>query len=159
MNLAILWLFLACLDPRICYCEADIKGEEKTNIDDRFISTTIKLMAKAYIATVDLEGIKKKQIEKIMHMEEKDFKARLGKFCGELRGTPIEGIYGISGASTREYVISVIKRLEKKDITRIVDSISDKLAADKVKEYFTSRQKTYSSNSLRMGLIHGDRPS
>ena len=53
-------------------------------------------MAKAYIATADLEGIKKKQIEKIIHMEEKDFKARLGKFCGELRGTPLEDIYGIS---------------------------------------------------------------
>lgn len=145
MSLFILWLFLLCLNPRICYCEADIKGEEKTNIDDRFISTTIKLMAKAYIATADLEGIKKKQIEKIMHMEEKYFKTSLGKFCGELRGTPLEGIYGISGDSTREYVISVIKRLDKKEITKIVDCIPDKLVSDKVREYFASRQKTYSN--------------
>ncbi len=139
--------FLVLLNPNsfLRFCEGEAIPKESINIDDRFISTSIKLMLKSYILTADLKEIKKAHIERLKNMKEESFKEELNRFCNELKGSPLEGIYGISINSTREEVISVIDRLDKKEINKIVNSLPDKLIADRIKNYFSSRHKMYSN--------------
>ena len=113
----------------------------KANAMDKIISSTLKVLAKTYVKTANLEDIKKKNIKKIERKSDEKFRVQFEKIYAEIKDTPLEEILDLSPMATKEDVVKRINKLTKKEFYKVIDSIPDYLIGQKVKEYFDSHNK------------------
>lgn len=128
-----------------------VLAQEKTSIGDKFIGSTFKSLAKAYISVVDLKKLKKTNIEKIKAMDEEKFEKRYAKVFMVISELPkkVRTTYGISEGMTKEQVTRKINSWDKKKICGIIDSIPEELIAKYFKEYVNkSKQNVKDSNLI-----------
>ena len=104
---------------------------------DNSIAVTIKVLAKAFVQTADLEKIKTKHVKSLLKMNEEKFQKRYSEIYDVLKDIPLElrTHYGVTEHMTKEEVIRDVRSLDKKDLIQIIDGIPDQAVIKHVKNY------------------------
>lgn len=109
----------------------------EANAGDRIIGATIKSVVKLVVATTNIEKVKKKLINKLEKIEDKEFRIRYTNFYGLIKDLPqdIKDTYRVTPRMTREQMIKNIKSVDKKTVYKIINRIPDKMVAGLFKQY------------------------
>ncbi|MDD5688560.1 MAG: hypothetical protein PHE88_12095 [Elusimicrobia bacterium] len=120
-----------------------IYAGEDVSMFDKMISITFKSLAKSYIATSDIDNLKKKNIDKLIKMDEKKFRKQYLKTYPDLQKLPqpIRTKYGITEKLTKKQAIKIFAKFDKKALYEIIDSVPHYLIAEKFKESIGMQQK------------------
>ncbi len=108
-----------------------------SSFGDNSIAVTIKVLAKAFVETADLEKVKAKQIKSLSKMNETKFQKRYTEIYDALKDIPPElrTRYGVTEHMAKEEAIRNIRSLDKKDLVQIIDGIPDQVIIKYVKDY------------------------
>lgn len=115
---------------------------ESQKLRELFISTSIKSIAKAYIAVTDLDKLKQTNINKIRKMEDREFRVKYTKIYIDLKDMPknVKDAYGLSDTMDKTTAIKKIESVEKKDLYIIIDSIPDIYIVRHFDDYLAERK-------------------
>ncbi len=110
-------------------------AEVRSSVEDKMISSTIKSLAKAYVATADIEKLKKKNIERIRKMDAARFRQQYDDAYETLKDLPhkLKVRYSIKETMTKEQAIANIVSLDKKTIYETIDAVPDAIVAEQVR--------------------------
>lgn len=143
-------IFLCLL--AIAFPLQNIYAEQRPSVSEKIIGSTFKTLAKAFVATADIEKIKSGNIKKIRKMPKEKFQQRYAKIYPVLNGLPntLKNQYNLSENLSREEATSAIESLNKQKIYRIINIIPDTLIASQFKAYLAqAKQKIQESNLVR----------
>lgn len=113
---------------------------ERPKLEDRLIALTFKGLAKAFIATADIEKLKETNIHKIKNMPEEKLQRKYAKVYDTLKTCPgLAATYGITQNLSREDIIKKLELLDKKQMYEIVGAVPDEFIAGQFKEYVSSK--------------------
>ena len=135
----------------LCFCNY-VFAQDKISLEDKAIGLTFKILAKAFITTVDFNKFKKENIDKINKMDEEKFKKRYAKAYLVIKDLPsnIKNQYKIYESMDKKQAIINIGLLDKKKAYGIIDSIPDTLISEQFKLYLDKRkQKIQNSNVIQ----------
>ncbi|MDP2980706.1 MAG: hypothetical protein Q8N67_01385 [Candidatus Omnitrophota bacterium] len=120
----------------ILFFQSPVYAEAAT-IKQKVVGKTIKIVARIAVATTNIEKTKKRLVNKLRLMEDKQFRAQYAEFYELVKDIPrdIKIAYNVTPAMTREQMIENIESLDKKNIYKIISSIPDKTVAELFKEY------------------------
>ena len=125
-------------------------AEEKASAQDRIIGSTFKTLAKAFVATVDINKLKKNNIDKLNKMDEGKFKKHYVKVYGVIKDLPdnLKARYLVAEDFTKEEAIKDIKSLDKKKLYEIIDSIPDTIIAQQFRQYLAKQADRIQKSNL-----------
>ena len=121
-------------------------------IADKIIAATFKTLAKAYVATANLEKIKKTQMSHLEGMDNDKFQKRFNKIQATLSPLPasFKSKYGLKDQMTKEEVIMEIEKLDKKRISQMIEETPDSFIAFQFKKYLNDfKQDTKESDWVK----------
>lgn len=148
----------ACLNILvfIIFLSLNISAAEETvpkaGIGDKMIASTFKTLAKAYVATVNLEKVKKTQISHLEGMNDNKFQKRFQEIQSALAPLPtaFKTKYGLKEQMTKEEVIAQIDQLDKKWINQMIEETPDTFIALQFKNYLRDlKQDTQESDWVK----------
>lgn len=128
--------------------EATSKDED---FSDKVIGSTFKLLAKSFVAVVNIAELKKYNIKKINKMDDEKFRKHYGNAYPIIKDLPewIKTQYGVTENMSREQAIQNTASLNKKDIYKILDAIPNRFIADKFRIYLRdSKEEIENSNVI-----------
>jgi len=133
----------------LCFQTA-IFAQEKVSIEEQIIGSTFKTLAKAYVAIVDINKLKKSNIDKLNNMDEEKFQRRYIKVYEVIKDLPfpVKVNYRITEHMTREEVIRNIRLLNKEKIYTIIDSLPDAFIANHFKQYFIEKKQEIQKSNI-----------
>jgi hypothetical protein len=149
-NFIVVKQIILLLILNLCF-QGFIFAEEKISVEDRIVGSTFKTLAKAFVAIVDINKLKKNNIDKLNKMNEEKFKKRYAGVYKIIKYLPAElkVSYGITEAMTKEKVIKNTESLDKKKIYEMIDSIPDAIIANQFKQNLSEkRQEIQNSNTV-----------
>ncbi len=113
---------------------------EDVSLQDRMVGGTFKTMAKAYIATADVQVLKEKNIKRIEIMREDWFERQYADVYKVIKDLPprIKDKYRIKAGMTKAEAVTVIRSLDKRQINTIIDAIPDPVIAGQFNEQWRS---------------------
>jgi len=112
---------------------------EKESFGEAAVGTTLKVMAKAYVTTMDLKKLKKRHTERIEKMDEQSFQAAYNNTLTIVRYSPkLRSDFGLADDLGREEALERLRKLDKKTLCRMIDAVPDKVLIAKFKA-FSSR--------------------
>jgi hypothetical protein len=119
----------------ILFFQSSVYAETAT-IKQKVAGKTIKIIAKFAVATTNIKKAKKRLVNKLRLMGDKQFRTEYAKFYEPMKDMPqdIKITYKITPAMTREQMIENIESLDKKKIYKIISCIPDKTVAELFKE-------------------------
>jgi hypothetical protein len=125
-----------------------IKTKENPGLEDRVIGSLFKTTAKVFISTVDIDTLKKQNIEKLNKMDTEKFRKQYTRVYGVIKELPfLETRYGITENTTKDEVIKEIQALNKKQIYEIIDVVPDTVIVSQFRQYLNGKkQKILESN-------------
>ncbi|MCR4338154.1 MAG: hypothetical protein NUV91_10155 [Candidatus Omnitrophica bacterium] len=131
----------------LCFSRAAF-AQPKASNEDKIISATFKTLAKAFVATTDIEKLKKKNIDKLNKMDEEKFKKKYAETYKIIKDlpAPLKTRYGIIDKMTKEHAVRNIHSLDKKKTYEIIDAIPDAIIAREFKESL-EKEKEQMKNS------------
>ncbi len=140
----ILWLVAGL------YFQGNVFAQQKVSLEDKIIGSTFKSLAKAYVATANIEKLKKENIENINNMDEEKFKRRYAKVYDAVKDLPadIKKEYKISENKTKEQAIKDIQSLDKKQIYKTLDAVPDTIIANNFKQYLNEKKQELQKTNL-----------
>jgi hypothetical protein len=111
---------------------------ENASVEAKVIGATFKTLAKAYVATTDIEKLKVKKIQRIESMNEEWFAEKYAEIYPDIRKMPpaIPKKYGVTERMTQAQAIRIIRTLDKKKLYEIIDNVPDAVIAEKFNEQF-----------------------
>ncbi len=120
----------------ILFFQSPVYSETAT-IKQKVVGKTIKTVARIAVATTNIEKTKKRLVNKLRLMEDKQFRAQYAEFYELVKDIPrdIKIAYNVTPAMTREQMVENIESLDKKNIYKIISGIPDKTVAELFKEY------------------------
>jgi hypothetical protein len=120
----------------ILFFQSPVYAEAAT-VKQKVVGKTIKIVARIAVATTNIEKTKKRLVNKLRLMGDKQFRTQYAKFYELIKDMPqdIKIIYKVTPAMTREQMIENIESVDKKKIYKIINSIPDKTVAELFKEY------------------------
>jgi len=126
----------------LCF-QSFIFAQEQVSVEDRIAGSTFKTLAKAFVVIVDINKLKKNNIDKLNKMNEDKFKKRYAGVYKIIKYLPAElkVRYGIIEGITKEQVIKNIESLDKKKIYEMIDSIPDAIIANQFKLYLSEKKQ------------------
>lgn len=135
----------------------NIPPDEKENgpsasISDKLISETLKIMARATLAIVDLDNLKRINIEKIKKQDDAKFKQELARLCAEIENSPLEGAFGIRRDLTKKEAMRIIWHLKKNQLYGFIDSVPDSFIAQRLRAYFTQHKISLTKDNIITNL-------
>jgi hypothetical protein len=132
------------------YFQSYLFAQEKVNIEDMIIGSMFKILAKTFVVTVDIDKLKKNNIEKLNKMDEEKFKRRYAKVYEGIKDLPneLKVSYGITEHMPKEQVIKDIESFDKEKIYETIDSIPDKIIATQFKQYLSEKQQEMRKSNL-----------
>ncbi len=140
----------------IIFSSSNLMAEEAApkspGIGDRIIASTFKTLAKAYVATANLEKIKKTQIDHLRGMNNDKFQKRFHKIQSTLNPLPasFKTKYGLKDQMAKEEVIAEIEKLDKKQINQMIEETPDTFIALQFKNYLRDlKQDTKDSDWVK----------
>lgn len=134
----------------LCF-QSSIFAKEKASVPDRIIGSTFKTLAKAFVATTDINKLKKNYIDKLNKMDNEKFKKRYAKVYETLKDLPphLKAKYGISENMTKEQAIKNIESFDnKKKMYKIIDSIPDTFIVYHFKQYLSKTKQEIQKTNL-----------
>ncbi len=125
-------------------------AEDRASAGDRIIGSTFKALAKAFVATADINRLKKNNIEKINKMNEEKFRKRYSGVYKIIKDLPVKlkVSYGITEAMSKGQAIRDIELLDKKKIYESIDSIPDTIIASQFKQYLSNKGHEIRKSSI-----------
>ncbi|TRZ95808.1 hypothetical protein D4R78_02355 [bacterium] len=125
-------------------------AEETPNLGDKLIASTFKTLAKTFVATADMNRLKKDNIRRLNKMDEAKFRKRYAKVYETIKGLPIQMRlkYGITEGMTREQAIRSIESVDKPDIYRLINSIPDTFIIAEFKQYLSRTTQQMQNSNL-----------
>ena len=140
----ILWLVTG-----LCF-KNYIFAQEKVNIEEKIIGSTFKTLAKAFVVMVDMDKLKKNNIEKLSKMDEEKFRRRYAKVYEAIKDLPpkLKDSYGITEAMAKEQAIKNIESFDKKKIYETIDSIPDTIIVKQFKQYLSEKKQEMRKGGL-----------
>jgi hypothetical protein len=145
---------ILCLILLLCRTEVSSAAREKSPppanpAREMLIGSTIKSIAKAYVAVSDLESLKKTNIKKLEKMSNAEFRERFDAIYEDLQELPqgTRDLYGIKEGMDRKSAMGSMKAVEKRDLYRIIDDIPDAFIARHFDAYVTDACKNSGEGS------------
>ncbi len=129
-------LILLFLPGKVC-------AQNTADLGDYAIAGTIKILAKIFVQTADLEKIKTRQIKALSKMKEAKFQKRYAEIYNVLKDVPLELRihFGITEHMTKTEAIKKIRHTDRNDLVEIIDKIPDPVIVKYVRDCL--RQKEY----------------
>ena len=117
---------------------------ESATIKQKVIGKTIKTMVRFVVATTNIEKVKKRLVNKLGLMRDEQFRAQYAKFYELIKDVPqdIKTNYKVTPRMTKDEMIENIESMDKKKAYKIINSISDKTAAELFKRYRREMRET-----------------
>lgn len=115
---------------------------------------TVKNLAKIYISTIDIEKMRKRGLEELNAITDKEFNKEYAKVFIYVDEIPKYYVkhYGITKNLTKQKTITLIKKLSKKDLTLMVKNTPDKIIIDLIYDYLDEEGIDH-SDGLSLGII------
>lgn len=145
----IVLILILLLATDLC-SQSCILAQDKVNTEDRIIGLTFKALAKAFVAIVDINKLKKSNIDKMMKMKEDKFNSKYAKVYEVIKDLPSElkAGYAVTEHMTKEQAIRNIKSLDKKKIYAMIDSIPDVIIAREFRQYLSKKKQEIQKNNV-----------
>jgi hypothetical protein len=113
--------------------------------EDKVISSTIKTLAKVYVASRDISSL----AASVEDMSDDVYSRQISRFNRILSLCPQLGVsFGITTDMPRDLLVEKIKRWDKQKMYSLIDSIPDSVIASEVKGYLSRRQKPGDNSNL-----------
>lgn len=143
INLILLLIFILCFKDSNC-------AEEKVSVTDRIIGSTFKALAKTFVATADINRLKKNNIDKLKKMENEKFKERYTKVYRVIKDLPpkLKVSYAITEDMTKEQAIRNIESFDKKKMYEMIDSIPDTIIAQQFRQYLSEKKQAIQKSNI-----------
>jgi len=118
------------------------------------VSSTVKYLARAFVAQTDIEDLKQRNILRIEKNSDAKFKERYAKAYVILNKLPQSLLdkYSIREQVSKEEVIARIRVLTKDDLLNIVDAIPDDFIVNSLEQYVKNKKDILGSNMV--GSLH-----
>lgn len=123
----------------------------QVSISDSLIGATFKGLAKAFVATADIEKLKKANIEKLEKKDEARFRKQYLKIYDVAKDCPaLSKRYGLNEDLSKEQAIDEIKAIKKEDMYAALDLMPDSVIANQFRIYLKGqKQKMEKSNLVK----------
>ena len=125
-------------------------AQDRVSAIDHLTASTFKALAKGYVATVDLERIKKDQIARLNKMNDQKFKKHFQKVSLVLNSLPSELKikYGFKDPMTKEDVVKEIGELDKKNLNQMIDDIPETFIIFQFRQYLAGLKEDFGQNNI-----------
>ncbi|MCX5704624.1 MAG: hypothetical protein NTZ92_00915 [Candidatus Omnitrophica bacterium] len=125
-------------------------AQEKISMEDKIIGSTFKTLAKTFVVMVDIDKLKKDNINKLNKMDKEKFIKRYAKAYEVIKDLPpeLKISYGITENMPKEQAIKNIESFDKKNIYKLIDSIPDTIIAKQFKKYLSEKKEEVQKSSL-----------
>jgi len=124
-------------------------AEGNIKVGDRIIGSTFRTLAKGFVLAVDIEQLKKNNIDKLTAMKDEKFRRRYAEVYEIIQDLPtdLKNAYGIKKEMTRQEAIAEIKKMDKKKIYAIIDAVPDAVIVRQFKQYLAEQKRTLEESS------------
>lgn len=117
-------------------------GSRKDSPKDAVFAFIFKILAKAYVSTMDIEALKKENIDSINKMDEESFHLFYLDFYEHISKVSFINInYGLNEDISKEEAVSKIKSLDKQKLYAIIDSLPNEIIISEFKRYLSNNNK------------------
>lgn len=117
--------------------------------EDRFISSTLKILAKAFINAADFETVKKKNLDRMRGMSDEQFNRSYAYQLAVLQDSPLlMKKFGASFPIDRGEAEGIVSRLNKKKTCEALDDIPDEVLAKYFRIYLDRRMAAVKDKNL-----------
>ncbi|MFH0790564.1 MAG: hypothetical protein V2A64_02935 [Candidatus Omnitrophota bacterium] len=125
-------------------------AQEKLSIEDIVISSTFKSLAKGFILVSNINSLKKNNIARLNKMDGKKFNKQYAKVYNTLKDLPVrlKAAYKITEHMTKEEAVKNIESMDKKKMSKIIDSIPDKVIVSNFKRYISETKQKIQQNNI-----------
>jgi len=132
----IIFAIVFILSPVVCFAQGNGSWDEVV------IGTSFKTLAKAFVATADIQKIKKANIEKLEGMDEAKFRQRYVEAYAIVKDLPgdIKKEYGVTETMSRHQAIENMQVLDKPRMYALIDSMPNEAIARQFRQYLSQRQ-------------------
>lgn len=145
------FIFVTFLFCRFSY--ASVQAQERNSFTDNIIGSTFKTLAKAFVSTVDLEKLKKENIEKLNKMDEIKFRKHYMRLYKVIKDCPlVRDSYGLNEGLTRDEAVGKINSLERIKIYEILDSIPNSFIASQFRLYLSERKQEIQKSNIMLQI-------
>lgn len=125
-------------------------ADQKLSVQDWTISSTLKILAKAYVASSDINALKKKGLAGLDAMSDERFRDKYQKVYLIIKDLPsdIKADYGISESMNKTQAVRIIEGLDKKKAYALIDAIPDQMVCAEFKKYLSKNASVEKKESL-----------
>ena len=106
---------------------------EKPTTEERLVGGTFKALAKAYVATANIEDLKAKNIRRIEVMKPERFQTKYAEVYAVAKALPpkIKAKYGFTEQMTKAEAVRIVRTLDRPKLYEIIDNVPDAVIAEK----------------------------
>lgn len=123
--------------------------QESISSQDKFIASTFKLLAKAFIRAVDIDKLKQSSVDRIDKMTEAKFQKQYTRvYLTVGRIEFLRKHYGISKDMTKAKVKEKIKLLDKSKIYAIIDAVPDEIIVEQFRQFLSETKDNAEKTSI-----------
>ena len=121
-----------------------------TIVEEKLIGSTFKTLAKAFVATTNLDELKQGNMLKLISMDTGKFKTKYRKVYPFIKDLPsdIRQQYGIQEDMSKDQAIKNINSIDKKRAYGLIDSIPDTTIASIYEKYCGEIAKQIQKNNI-----------
>ncbi|MFA4888206.1 MAG: hypothetical protein WC628_01345 [Candidatus Omnitrophota bacterium] len=142
-------IILTCLFTLLLPLEI-LAAQPQPSAGEKLIGSTFKTLAKAFVASADIEKIKADNLRKIRKMPQEKFQRRYDKIYQVIKDLPdtLKKQYNISENLSREEAISLIQPLNKEGLYKIIDAITDSFITCQFLAYLRETKQKLQQNDF-----------
>jgi hypothetical protein len=106
-------------------------AQEKSGFNEKIVGMAFRTVMRVFVMASDIEQLKKNNIIKVKEMDDEEFAAKRARVYDLAKDLPenIKKEYVISPDIAKAQVIKDIEKLDKNQVYRIIDGLSDKSLA------------------------------
>ncbi len=125
-------------------------AQEEVKVEDKIIGSIFKGLAKLYVASADLNQLKKDHIDKLNELDLEKFQNRYAKIYAVIKDWPpaLKSNYRVTEHMTREQAIETIESVDKKKIYEMIDAVPDTVISKKFKNYLSQEKQEMQESGL-----------
>ncbi|MFA5100840.1 MAG: hypothetical protein WC547_08160 [Candidatus Omnitrophota bacterium] len=118
-------------------------------VQERFISSTFKTLAKTYIAATDFKTLQKNTLARLAQLDNDSFHERYPRTLQLIKDSPVlEKQFGLRPDMSVGQAISFTKSLDKKKVAAIIDAVPDQVVARHVMEDLSRARRSVNSKHV-----------
>ena len=131
-----------------------VKGKAAA-VSEWIVSSTFKALAKAYIFAVDLEKVKKSNIEKISQMDDDSFRWKYSTMLRMIGESPaLKKDFSLDWMMDRREAVRQIEGLTKDRLNSMVDAVPDKVIVTEFSRVMSAKMDEMKGKDLTARISH-----